>query len=120
MIPIAIVDSNPYEPPESSESDALPTRARLFVGRLRAVFYVHLFTVVLGTFVVRNDAILSIPYLELFIVLPLVLTILACPIAIMIVVAFTKPRSLTAGCFAITADLILSLVQYFQWIPTIQ
>lgn len=112
---------NPYEPSTSRPGeDVTLNRDRAFINRLRAIFYVHLLAIIGGAFVVRSNTILSDRYLELLIAIPLVLTTLACPLVMAMVVIFTKQRSLRAGCLGVTADLMLSTLQYFQWLPTVQ
>lgn len=110
---------NSYESPTTAGSLVARERAR-FVRWVSALFGLHTLAVFASAWVVRSDTILSDRYLELIIAAPLALSTLAFPLAIAFFIVFTKQRSLPMRWLALAADLVLSTVQYFQWIPTVQ
>jgi hypothetical protein len=114
-------DLNPYETPTiSPDSPATRERSSRFARRLATLLLLHLLAVVASAWVVRSGTILSDRYLELMIAAPLALSTFAFPLAITFFIVFTKQRSLPIGWLALAADLVLSTVQFFQWIPTVQ
>ncbi len=87
---------------------------------MRAIFFVHVFAIIAGAFVVSSETLLSNHLLELLIALPLVFTIIVFPI-LMLIAAIVSPRqtAIVRG-LAVVGDFALSAIQLFVWLPTMQ
>jgi hypothetical protein len=108
---------NPYVPPTTAPTKQGASRD---IDRMRAIIYVHLVAIIASTFVVHSEIILSNLLLELLIALPLISTMIICPIAMLIAAAVSIRRTMLSRGLAIGADLVLSVIQLFLWLPTIQ
>jgi hypothetical protein len=109
--------TNPYDPPNAAPTKAGASRD---TARMRAIFCVHLVAIVASVFVVRSETILSDRLLELLIALPLISTMIICPIAILFVAIVSIRRTILFRGFLVGGDLLLSVIQMFVWLPTVQ
>ena len=87
---------------------------------MRFIFYAHLATIICGALVVRSNTILSNRILEFAIALPLFSTWFICPVTMLVVVIAKRPRSPMFRMLAVLADVVLSTIQIFTWLPTVQ
>ena len=108
---------NPYDPPTAALTKAGASRD---IDRMRAIFCVHLVAIIASAFVVRSEAILSNRLLELLIALPLVVTMIICPIAMLIAAMASNRRTMLFRGLAVGGDLVLSAIQLLVWLPTVQ
>lgn len=87
---------------------------------MRVILYLHLAAIIASVLVVRSEKILSDRLLETLIALPLVTTLIIFPIAMLIAaVTSIRPTLLFRG-LAVGGDLVLSAIQLFVWLPTVQ
>lgn len=86
---------------------------------MRSVFYFHLVAVIAGWLVVSNESILDDRIVQFLIALPLYLTLFVCPVAMLFAVAVARKTSMPFRLFALVADLVLSIVQVFVWLPAV-
>lgn len=109
---------SPYEPPTAAPTKEGTSR---HIDRMQAIFCVHLVAIIASAFVVRSETILSSGRLEVLIALPLISTVVICPVAMLISAAVSIRRSeiLFRG-LTIGGDLVLSAIQLVVWLPTVQ
>gem|GEM_PF-5948057 len=114
--------ANPYAPPENStQICSLDPDVRLR-KRLRRIFYIHLASVVVLSVVTRYEGIfLSGGQIGEFLVLfPLGSTFYVCPIATLVAISSASSATKRLRCFAVIADLAMSVVQFLVCLPLIQ
>ena len=111
--------NNPYESPVDSSVPVGVNATRDSFG-LQLVLCAHLGAVIASAFVVHSETVLSDRYLELMIAMPLISTIIVGPIAMMICILKSMRRATLSPFLAMIADLLLSGLQMFIWLPTVQ
>lgn len=87
--------------------------------RVRSVFYFHLIAVIAGWLVVSNQSILDDRSFQFLIAMPLYLTLFVCPVAMLFALAVARKTSMPFRLFALVADILLSIVQIFVWLPAV-
>ena len=107
-------DSDPNEPPNTKVATEAQEQCRV-----RRVFCFHLVAVIAGWLLVSNDSILDDRSVQSLIAFPLYLTLFVCPVAMLFAVAVARTTSMPFRLFALIADLVLSIVQVFVWLPTV-
>jgi hypothetical protein len=107
---------NPYEPTTVTVRSSESRWGR----RLTLLLVLHVLALVVSTFVVRSESVLSDRYFELLVAAPLAISTLLFPLAIVFVTILSERRLRSTGCVALAADLMISAVQFSQWIPAVQ
>jgi len=108
---------NPHDTPTAAPTEESASRD---IIRMRAIFCVHLAAIIASVLVVRSETILSDRLLELLIALPLISTLIICPIAMFLVAIVSIRRTILFRALAVGSDLLLSAIQLFVWLPTVQ
>jgi hypothetical protein len=109
---------NPYEAPRNLSRSAATTWSWRHYALL--VMGIHLAAIVASLFVAHSNMILSSRFLETSIALPLVSTTVLSPVvAIYITRAAMRDSPLTCAS-VIVGEIVLSVMQIFIWLPTVQ
>lgn len=108
-----------HHKPSTAPTARAPTESS-GIWMVRTIFYAHVTAIIVGTFVVCGYRIIPYGVLGSLITLILISTWFLCPTAVLVVVLSRKPRSPTFRIFAVAAEVLLSAIQIFIWLPSIQ
>lgn len=114
--------ANPYDPPKNSLRIRPLDPVIELRKRLRKIFYIHLASVAVLSIVVRNEGIF-LPggqIGEFLVLFPLGSTFYVCPIATLVAIWSASSATKRLRCFAVVADLALSVLQFLVCLPGIQ
>ena len=114
--------ANPYAPPENSPRFCAVDPDISLRRRLRKIFYIHLASVVVLSVVMRNEGIFpSGGQIGEFLVLyALGSTFYVCPIATLIAISSASSATKRLRCFAVIADVAMSVLQFLVCLPAVQ